>query len=98
MSKQSFSVFYDMIPYIIVNAPDDFPVDYDMDLEKIFSLLNANLLESERELGEFYEGIKLKASESLEFYRSGDIKNGIKSLQAVDNIIREEKLKKYILR
>ena len=94
MSKQSFSEFYDMIPYIILKAPDHFPTDYEMDLEKAFSQLNANLVESENELGDFYEEIKAKVSDSLEFYREGDIKNGIKSLQAVDNIIREEKLKR----
>ena len=41
MSKESFSEFYDMIPFIILKAPDHFPTDYEMDLEKSFSQLNA---------------------------------------------------------
>lgn len=94
MSKQAFSEFYDMIPYIILKAPDHFPTDYEMDLEKAFSELNKKLEESEKELGQFCKEIKDKVSDSYRFYQEGDIRNGIKSLQSVDNIIRDNKLNK----
>lgn len=93
MSKQSFSEFYDRIPYIILKAPDHFPCDYDMDLEKAFAKLKSDLLESKGELGDFFEEIDTLVEKSLHFYRNGDIRNGIKNLQAVDHIIKEEKLR-----
>ena len=93
MSRQSFSEFYDRIPYIILKAPDHFPKDYDMDLEKAFAKLNSDLIDSKEELGGFFDEIRSLVDQSLQSYRDGNIRNGIKSLQAVDNIIREEKLK-----
>lgn len=92
MSKKSYSEFYDRIPYIILKAPDRFPTDYEMNLEIAFSQLNEDLAESKKELGEFFEQVKSKIDESLSFYREGDIRSGIKSLQWVDNLIRENGL------
>ena len=88
MSKQSFSEFYDRIPYIILKAPNHFPNDYDMDLEKAFSRLNSDLIDSKEELGDHFEKINILVEQSLQYYRDDDIRNGIKSLQAVDNIIK----------
>lgn len=93
MSKQSFSEFYDRIPYIILKAPDHFPSDSNMDLEKAFSKLVSDMTDSREELGRFFERISELVDQSLSSYRSGDIRTGIKKLQEVDQIIKDENIR-----
>ncbi len=92
MSRESFSKYCDMIPFIILKAPDRFPTDLNVNLEIAFFDLNLNYVESKDELGHSFEEIGNRIVESLDYYRKGDMRNGIKSLQAVENIMRKEKL------
>lgn len=88
MSKQSFQEFYDRIPYIILKAPNHFPSDSDMDLEKAFSKLIFDLNNSKDELGSYFSSISDLVNQSLSEYRAGDVRMGIKKLQETDALIR----------
>ena len=88
MSRESYSEFCDRIPYIILKAPDHFPRESGMDLEKAFADLTFNMERSCKELGEEYERISRLVSQSLASYRSGNIKSGIKLLQDVYHIVK----------
>jgi hypothetical protein len=88
MSSESFSQLVDLTRYVILKAPDRFPVDTNMNLGKAFEELRRGLHDSRAEVGQHFDEIARLLAEALDAYRRTDIRSGIKRLQEVDLILR----------
>lgn len=88
MSKESFREFSDRVCYVILKAPNRFPSDTKMNLERAFVELMRGFDASKEEFGAQSDNVAQLIENSLAAYRVGDIKSGIKNLQEIDNIVR----------
>ena len=90
MSDQAIPDLRDLIRFVILKAPDRFPADISMTLERAFVELNELLARSTSALGfekQVQYGKLLETA--LKHYSSGDAKTAIASLQAIDNDMRQ---------
>ena len=85
---RTFSDFIDRIRYVILKAPDHFPADTGMNLEKSFELLYDGLDYCESKFSSRKAEVRSHLDESLAAYRRGDVRRGIKELQSIDNLAR----------
>lgn len=88
MSREAFSEFVDRISYVMLKAPDRFPADTSVDLEKAFADLFRGLNDSKEEVGPESGKVAELLEQSLAAYRIKDIRSGIRNLQEIGNILR----------
>ena len=88
MSSESFSGLVDCTRYVILYAPDSFPADTNMDLERAFADLRRGLNDSRPDVGQRFDEIARLLAEALDAYRRTDLRSGIKKLQEIDLILR----------
>jgi len=89
MSSESFSRLVDCTRYVILYAPDSFPADTNMDLERAFADLRRGLNDSKPEVGQHFDEIARLLAEAFDAYRRTDTRSGIKRLQEIDLILRQ---------
>lgn len=88
MKTEAFSDFVDRVRYVILKAPNHFPTDTGMNLEKSFELLYDGLEYCEDKFSSRKAEVRWHLDESLAAYRRGDVGKGIKELQSIDNLAR----------
>lgn len=92
MSRKSLSEFHDMIPYLILKAPDNFPSSYSMDLKRAFSIFSNLMIESKKEFGSAFGIVETLVQDALDAYERGDQREGIRLLQELYEMFKQPSL------
>lgn len=87
MSHRAKDKLHDRICYTILKAPDHFPIDTGMTLEKSFLQMHADLAEAFSPTEEAYNLIGILLDRSYASYQSANQKKAIKLLQIIENYL-----------
>lgn len=87
MSHRAKEKLHDRICYTILKAPDHFPIDTGMTLEKSFLQMHADLAEAFLPTEEACNSIGVLLDRSYASYQSANQKEAIKLLQIIESYL-----------
>ena len=87
MNREAKERLHDQVCYTVLKAPDHFPADTDMDLQKTFQQMHEYLNAAYEPGTNEHTSIEILLESALANYKKPDQKQAIRQLQAIENFL-----------